>query len=290
MKGKILVPVDFSTHTLASCHYALSLASSLNMDVLLFHSFFDQIYFSDGGFSTGFETGIMMTDELILDFYKQKEARMEEIANVLRDSAKKEGNPEISVLCHMESGDPEVMILRIIAKEEPRMIIMGSSGMGRKNIFAGSVARRLMDHTNIPVIAVPDADLPANVSDIAYMTNFESFDAIAITEIDALFSPLPVSIHCVHLCLSKDDAEVHEAMESLSGKEIPSRPGTTVSFNVISGNESERALAGFFAKNNINLIAFIPHKRNVFKNLLRQNITKEDLFQTLIPIMAIPSR
>ena len=290
MKSKILVPVDFSPHTMASCRYALSLASLLNMDILLFHSFFDQIYFSDGGFSTGFETGIMMTDELILDFYKQKEARMETIAGELRSSSVKEGNAEVSVQCQMESGDPEVQILNAIERVKPRLIVMGSGGIGRKSILSGSVARRIMDHTSVPVIAVPNIGLPENVNEIAYMTNFESYDTLAIAEIDALLSPLPISIHCVHVCQSQNDADAKMAMESLSKKEIPSRTATIISFTVISGDESEAALEKFLEQFNINLIAFIPHKRNVFKNLLRQNITKDDLFLTRIPIMAIPSR
>ncbi len=40
-------------------------------------------------------------------------------------------------------------------------------------------------------------------------------------------------------------------------------------------------------ENKIDLIAFIPHKRNILKNLFYQGITREDLFLTRIPIMAV---
>lgn len=289
-KDKILVPIDFSTHTMASCKFALSLAEKLNLEILLFHSFFDQIYFSDGGFSTGFETGIMMTDELILDFYQQKEARMEEIAGELQSLAAKSGNEEISILRQMESGDPEVQILHAIEKANPRLIVMGSSGMGKKTIFSGSVARRIIDQASIPVIAVPETDLPMTLDYIAYMTNFESYDALALAEIDALLTPLPIHIHCVHVCLSEDDPKAQEEMATLSRKDIPVRHDTKLSFQTVAGDDYEVALGNYLESNRIDLIAFIPHKRNILKNLLRQNITKDDLFLTKIPILAIPSR
>lgn len=289
-KGNILVPVDFSAHTMASCHYALSLAISLNLDVLLFHSFFDQIYFSDGGFATGFETGIMMTDELILDFYKQKETRIREIAEELRNLAAKSGKEEISVKFQMESGDPEVQIMHAIERINPRLIVMGSSGMGKKRIFSGSVARRVIDHAEIPVIAVPDAELPALIKDVVYMTNFESYDSQALVEIDTLLSPLSIHIHCVHVCRFKDQDAAKQLMDSLSRKDIPVRPKTKLSFHTVAGDDYESSLTDYLDQNGISLIAFIPHKRYLFKDLLRQNITKDDLFLTRIPILAIPSR
>jgi hypothetical protein len=39
----------------------------------------------------------------------------------------------------------------------------------------------------------------------------------------------------------------------------------------------------------VDLIAFIPHRRNVLQNLFYHGISKEDLFLTRIPIMAVRS-
>ena len=92
------------------CSYAIYLAKLTGKDIILFHSFFDQIYFSDGGFATGFESGIMLTDEIILDFYRKKEIRLNEIAKEMMDSLITQGSPAVSVTCQMESGNPEVQI------------------------------------------------------------------------------------------------------------------------------------------------------------------------------------
>ena len=101
MTGKILVPVDFSSHTKVFCSYAIYLAKLTGKDIILFHSFFDQIYSSDGGFATGFESGIMLTDEIILDFYRKKEIRLNEIAKEMRDSLITQGSP---TFCDLPDG------------------------------------------------------------------------------------------------------------------------------------------------------------------------------------------
>jgi nucleotide-binding universal stress UspA family protein len=288
MKGKILVPVDFSQHTAVSCRYATHLATLLRHDIILFHSFFDQIYFSDGGFITGFESGIMLTDEIILDFYRQKEARLAEISAELRALLEMHGCSDLEVTCRMESGDPEVQILRAIDRIEPRLIVMGSSGMGKKSLFAGSVARRTMDSTSIPVIAVPDIEPELVPGKVAYMTNFESSDPIALSEIDNLLSPALLELQCVHFCSSRKEDEARDSMETLRARDLPLRPETRLSFHIIAGDDPEEALEEHVRQNRISLIAFIPHKRNVLQNLVRQNITKYDLFMTRVPILAVP--
>lgn len=290
MAGKILVPVDFSTHTRITCEYALNLAMLTRKELILFHSFYDQIYFSDGGFATGFESGIMLTDEIILDFYKQKEARLLSIMEDLRMEAADGGEPDLSITCQIESGDPEVMILNAINRIEPQLIVMGSSGMGRKSIFAGSVARRIMDHTTIPVIAVPELEKLPGISSVTYMTNFDPSDPLVITEIDSIFSPLSIQIQCVHISSGKNEVIARENLDNLTNKDLPVRPGTSLSYHVITGDNAQETLEAFIEDNQTDLIAFIPHKRNIFKNFNRQNLRKEDLFLTRTPIMAIPSR
>ncbi len=253
---KILVPVDFSSHTDISCHYALSIAKDTGAELILFHSFFDQVYFTDGGFSTSFESGIMLTDEIILDFYKQKESLLKSIVDGLLSSLNPEDREQIKISSYMESGDPEVQIISAIQKHKPDLIIMGSTGMGKKSIFSGSVARRIIDHTNIPVLAVPAGADKGKIHNIAYMSVFDKNDPEAIRDIEALFSGFDFNLIILHINTDQDK------------------------------NEQFDMLRQSLVKNNIDLIAFIPHKRNAFMNLFHRGITREDLFLTQIPILA----
>jgi nucleotide-binding universal stress UspA family protein len=283
---RILVPVDFSSHTNNSCRYALSVARVTGAEIILFHSFFDQLYFSDGGFSSGFESGIMLTDEIILDFYNQKEARLHEIAADLESEGLKYGKPVTKITCRMESGDPEVQILNAVKIVKPDMIIMGSEGMGKKSLLSGSVARRIIDHTDVPVIAVPMIEDIRPVKNAAYMTPLIPGDLDAISEIETILSDFQVNIFCVHLAKLEDMTDSEMKFKALVENPILNKLGGRISYHILPDNE-QGALPGFLKKFSIDLIAFIPHKRNLLQNIFYHGITKEDLFLTHIPVMAI---
>lgn len=284
---RILVPVDFSSHTAISCQYALSVAKKTGAEIILFHSFFDQIYFSDGGFSTSFESGIMLTDEIILDFYRQKEAKLKGIAEELKAGLIQPGESTVKCTCRMESGDPEVQIMSAIDRFKPDLIIMGSGGMGKKGLLSGSVARRIIDHTNLPVIAVPGMAEVLPVKNVVYMTAFDQADSDVISVIDSLLEPFRIKIFCLHILKNDKDTISKQKMNDLAGQLSLKNMGERVTFNILTDNQEHEALRDFLEEHNIDLIAFIPHKRNIFKNIFYQGITKDDLFLTRIPILAV---
>ena len=284
---RILVPVDFSTHTNVSCRYAIDISRSARTEIILFHSFFDQFYYSDGGFSTGFESGIMMTDEIILDLYKQKEKKLNDLVEELTSNLNEEVTSNITISCRMESGNPEVQIIHALEQLNPDLIVMGSSGMGKKGILAGSVARRIIDSTQIPVIAVPEMEKNPVLKNIAYMTTFNPGDVQVIQEIDRILSAFQVNIFCLHLTGSDPDAAALMKMNSLSDNQAVKNFEGRISFHVLENDQEKETLQNFISSNQISLIAFIPRKRNIFKNLFYQGITRNDLFQTQIPILAV---
>ncbi|MCK9400320.1 MAG: universal stress protein [Bacteroidales bacterium] len=284
---RILVPVDFSPHTDISCQYALVIAKATGAEITLFYSFFDQLYFSDGGFNTGFESGIMLTDEIILDFHQQKESRLKEMADELNSNLSRSGFSKVKVNYQMGSGDPEVQILQAIQQLDPDLIIMGSSGMGKKRLLSGSVARRIIDNTKIPVIAVPGLEETPSISNVAYMTTFDPADCDAILEIDTVLSPFHVNIFCLHLLKDDDNVEAKQEIKNLTENHTLKKLEGRISFHILDNNRQQETLGNFLEEHKIDLIAFIPHKRNILKNIFYQGITKEDLFLTRIPIMAV---
>jgi len=284
---RILVPVDFSSHTGISCKYACHIAQASGAEIILFHSFFDQLYFSDGGFTTGFESGIMLTDEIILDFYKQKESKLNKIAEELKSSLIQTDKSGVKVSCRMESGDPEVQIINVIDQRRPDLIVMGSGGMGKKRMLSGSVARRIIDNTDIPVIAVPHLEKAHPIINVIYMTTFDPADAELIPEIDLILSTSRVNIFCLHILRENTNAQAKEKIKNLAESQSLKKLEGRISYHILNDDQEEETLRNFINENKIDLIAFIPHKRNIFKNIFYQGLTRDDLFLTHIPIMAI---
>jgi nucleotide-binding universal stress UspA family protein len=288
MLKRILVPVDFSSHTGISCHYARAIAETTGAEIILFHSFFDQLYYSGAGFNSGgFESGIMLTDEIILDFQKQKESRLQELAGELKSSLSGPGKSNVNVACHMGIGDPEVQILQAIEEFVPDLIILGSGGMGKKRLLSGSVARRIMNTVNIPVMAIPDMDQAAPIRNVVYMTTFEPSDKDIIVRIDSLLKNFQVNFFCLHLSDENDSAISKQKMNDFAGSQMPETLQGRISFHVLDDENQEEALRIFLEEQKTDLVSFIPHKRNILKTIVFQGLTKEDLFLTRIPILAV---
>jgi nucleotide-binding universal stress UspA family protein len=285
---RILVPVDFSPHTGTSCQYALKIAKATGAEIILFHSFFDQLYFSGSGFNSGgFESGIMLTDEITLDFHKQKETRLKELADELQSSLLKSGEPVVKIIYRMEIGDPEVQILQAAEQLDPDLIIMGSSGMGKKRLLSGSVARRIMNSAEIPVIAVPDLDEVPDIRNVVYMTNFNFADHNVIIRIEELLSPFHVNIFCLHLCDENGNAIAKQKMDNFASSQPLKTLEGRISFHLLDAENQQEGLRIFMEEHKADLVVFIPHKRNVLKNIVFHGLTKEDLFLTHIPILAV---
>ena len=284
---RILVPVDFSTHTYNSCQYALQLARASMAKIILFHSFFDQFYYSDGGLTTGFESGIMMNDEIILDFQKQKEKKLQQMADDLNYNLTGEEKIKTSISCFMETGNPEVQIINAIRQFNPDLIVMGSGGMGKKGLMAGSVARRIIDHASIPVVAVPASEGIPVLKNVAYMTTFDPDDVKVIYEIDKVLSPLRVDIFCLHLLKNETEDEAMRKMNNMANNKAIKYFKGRLSFHTARYYHNTEILENFITGYKIGLIAFIPHSRNIFENLFYQGITRDDLFKAQVPIMAV---
>jgi len=283
---KILVPVDFSPNTDMSCNYAIKLAQDHDCEVVLFHSFFEQIYFSDGGFATGFESGIMLTDDIILDFYKQKEESLREKKEELERRTKEEGIA-LNISSIIETGDPQHQILNLIGKITPDIVVMGSSGMGKKSFLTGSVCKRVMDNCDTPVMAIPDIRQYLGVSTILYTTDIQQDDISALQKIFSLFGPENIHVHCLHLNLEKSDQKSLQMMEGLKMNAKLDSIRNRISFEVLSCKDPKKCLKEYIKAQQVQLIAFVPHKKNFFTIFTRQNLSKEDLFLTGLPILGI---
>jgi hypothetical protein len=60
-----------------------------------------------------------------------------------------------------------------------------------------------------------------------------------------------------------------------------------IQFTLKKETDIQEDINNFIKANNINLISFIPHKRSLFHILFKHTITKKDLLQFNMPLLAI---
>ena len=60
-----------------------------------------------------------------------------------------------------------------------------------------------------------------------------------------------------------------------------------IHFSLVDTKDLYVSLETFVDRNNINAVAFIAHKSNIFKSLFKHKITKNDFFKLGLPMIAL---
>lgn len=284
---KILVPIDFSEHTHRTCQYALEIAKKFNAEIRLFHSYFDQIIVSDSSFPTGVDTDTMLNEQLLKDIESRAKEDILNLQSDLLDQLKNENIHSVKVVYTLKGGDPESEILDECEEYNPDIIIMGSSGKGKKSILMGSVSKKIMNNAHFPVLAIPEEYGYKVIQNIMYMTDFDGPDENFINRLFTLFKDFDIQVSCVHLNINDDKKSRNEEKMSLLREQFKSQAGEAVfSCHLIDSTDINEDIEDFVKENNIDMIAFLSHKRNIFQRVFTSKITKKDLFQANIPLLA----
>jgi nucleotide-binding universal stress UspA family protein len=152
----ILVPVDFSEHSLMALGFAATLAESLQEVLIVLHVIHDPAdmpgYYAK------------LTEQ------QQHLERIEDVAeDAFRDfmSHACESFPDCSTLqeadCFMVVGLPVTRILEVAGELDPFMVVMGSQGRtGLGNLIVGSKAAQIVQLCPFPVTIVKNRENPVN--------------------------------------------------------------------------------------------------------------------------------
>jgi universal stress protein A len=144
---RILVPVDFSSHSDRAFRYALRLASRFGASVELIHAFESPITA---------EVYVPNLPEMLNSLIREAEKQL----TALKSAAAGEG---VSVEIHVLTGQPAHTIVEHARSGGFDLIVMGTHGRtGFSHLFVGSVAERVVRRAPCPVLTVRDMTKPAD--------------------------------------------------------------------------------------------------------------------------------
>jgi nucleotide-binding universal stress UspA family protein len=283
---KVLIPIDFSETTQSACNYALNLLDGPG-ELLLFHAYFDQVVASDSGFPAGVDTETMVSEQLLHDIKLRAKNDLAELKASLHSHANSRGLSEIKVDTLLEGGEPSGEIIRIAGLYQPDLIVMGTSGGNKKGFLEGSVARKVMDQAEVPVFAIPYLEKISWPNEIMYATEFCDDDAKMIRKILSMLSFLNPRISCLHILQREEFDTANEKLEKLRDELSDEEREGQVQFFIQEETEIKENIASFLVTHDISLMSFIPHKRGFLKSLFTFKLTKKELFQFNLPLLAI---
>lgn len=277
---KILFPTDFSDTAENAFFYALQLTRKLKAELTLLH-----IYeLPDLGrtlHQTSKEIFEMMEMETLENFKKSVEQ--------LRRKAELNGYSDVDFKHQMTEGEVVHKIVSIAKKEKVDYIVMGTTGAtGLKEIFLGSTASGVIDTSPCCVLSIPDdVNAKNTINKIAYLTNYKDEEVVSFNEVSKFADFFEASICSMHF--EKDISEVSEQQMEDWKKKLGPMHENIIS-HLITGDNLEEAISELYLKENIDVIAIQPRKRNFFAQIFRKSVTKQVVHRLSIPLLTLPAK
>lgn len=145
----ILFPTDFSDSAENAFVYALHFAHHLKASLYALHAY-QLPSLHPGSLPVKVREAYETLDTAQLDDFKEELPGLHAIAEA-------QGIPMPEMKHLIVKGEPVDVILQTIRQEKPMLVVMGTTGAGQwKEYLLGSVAGKVLDQTNVPVLVIPD--------------------------------------------------------------------------------------------------------------------------------------
>ncbi|MBD5253160.1 MAG: universal stress protein [Barnesiella sp.] len=291
----VLVPVDFSPHSLIACDYAFHIAASHNASIRILHTYLDPMMLSANmQLSDALTFDTTAQDEAIVDHEINAETKvlMDRFVKSLRDKIKRGDIPAVKFRTEIREGVPEDVIGEMARECHPMLIVMGTRGAGKKEReLVGSVTAEVLDTCRYPVFTVPEVMTLYHLNDISEVILISSLDQEDILALDALYRLYPMchfTVTLLSLPSKKRPVDSHSAEDSLLAYCRRHYEGYSFRTDSVSGDRIAEEYQRLHHSIHPDLVVVPNRKKNIFARLFNPGLAHKLLFQSDVPMIVIP--
>lgn len=287
----MIVPVDFSDHSVKACDIAFHLAYRHKASIILLNSFLDPYMAGDMQLSDSISYDIA-DSEMRQVMEKEAGLLMEKFAKKLRERIKHSELPPVKFTTRIVEGVPEEAIVELAKEKKPELIVMGTRESGKKEKeLIGSVTAEVLDSCRFPVFTVPESAEISHMDDIRHMVFFSNLDQEDILALDAayrFFTEERLIVTIVNVPSRKLGNNRKSTCDRLLAYCSEHYPRYTFKAADLSLNNVADDFQAIERQQPIDLIAVPNKKKNIFARLFNPSIAHKMLFYSDIPMMVIP--
>lgn len=268
----LLIPTDFSIVADNALKYALDMATHYQLDITLFHVV--QI--------TAPEVANIFYADSISDFATHAEQKMNSKVEVLKAEY-----PHLNINCKVESGLFLDSLNTYCEEAKPIAVIMGITGDGDGiDKIIGSNAILAMDNLSNPLIVVPKNSYFRSINKVCFACDLKnvatSTPLLAIKTFAKLFNS---EVHILNIDYHNRNFTPNTQNEidvlNLMFDNIDHK------FHFIENESIQDAINDFIDANEMEMLIMLPKKHSFFASLFKKSQTKEMLYHSHIPILAL---
>lgn len=283
----VLIPVDFSAYSLKAALIGFDIAEKLGSRMVLYHSSpqpefltipYSDVIVYDSALYLNYEMTEKETSEKFENFLNEMTARIDALRW-------KKARPEYIV----KIGDAEDDILAYLDIHPPKLVVMGiRGGDAQSDHLMGSTTAGVIVNARVPVLAIPEKTPDNWLQDfkrVAYATNFDSNDFMAIDRLMKLLTPFHAKVMCLHVDQGNspqlDEARLQGMKEALCEK----YPDASFECHLVQNRSFPDAVDHFIKEKEIDVLALTTHKRNLLTRLFNPSITRKMVLHTKTPLL-----
>ena len=264
----ILVPTDFSASAKAAAHYAAQLALKMKARVILL------------------SVVEMDTSEVVLHNWKKLENQLKRSAK--RDLEKlikevKSKATDLDVSYDIAAGIPMQEVIERYAREKKvNLIVMGTKGAtGLRKILRGTNTARVIEHSSVPVIAIPAKATFKQLKKIVYATDLKNV-VKEIQSLSALASLFQAEILILHTVPAKGTGRLNKKLEP---EIIEAAHYSAISYHQVRNDRVTQAISRFVDEKQADMLAMFTHELDFYEKLFGQSVTRTMAFESRVPLL-----
>lgn len=274
----ILYATDCTKNSISTLNYALNLSETVKAKLVVLH-----IY----------DIPPVRTSNIRSPEQLEKLA-MNEHKELLEDYCRKNLNQNLSknqLICEVaESTSISKGIINRISKANIDLLIIGMKDEhSSRGFFSGNIANKLIDKNLCPILIIPPHHNYKKVKKIAYASDFESSDIIAIEKLAVIAERYNAEIEVVHIP-TMDEYAAMQQMEWFKELLKVQVAYKNISFHMVLANSIEQGLRIHISDTNADILSMLEREnKSLFASIFNKDIIKKMETLVTIPILCYNS-
>jgi len=282
---EVLIPIDFSDIIEKVTDFGFHFADILAAEVVFLYVYFSPAFTISS--NNDISTYSISDGELLRRIISSANADVENMTNLIHARIEKGELPNIPFSFELKEGVPEDQILDYCKKNNPALVVMGTHGKKLTNELIGSVTAEVMESCLTPVFAVPmrtSLQSPDDIQRVAFLTNFDQKDLIAIDRAISLFSSEKLEMYFIHAS-DKNVAWSEVMLGGIKTYFANHYPNLVTNFALLGDDDSLNLLDDYLVEQKINVLAFNTRRRNIFVRLFHPGLAFKMVLHSDTPLL-----
>ena len=281
---KVLIPIDFSDQVPKMIDFGFHFADVLACEVVFLYVYFSPAFTISS--NNDISTYSISDSELLRRITSSAKAEVEILTATIKGRIAKGELPNIPFTFKMREGVPEDQILDYCKKHKPALVVMGTHGKKITKELIGSVTAEVMEACVSPVFAVPvlmAMQSPDDIKRVAFLTNFDQKDLIAIDRAISLFASEKVEMYFIHAS-DKNQAWSEVMLAGIKSYFAHHYPLLNTNYELLDASDSPELLNNYMVTHQINVLAFNARRRNLFSRLFNPSLAYKMVLHSDTPL------